>query len=197
MWVGSRKRLLTVSVGIAIATASLAQVRSGSSDSHGMPVDGLQISVLRAQPDSEPQPSPRFSVELRNVGDHDLILNLGTMLANGKRLYADAITLLLGFPSGSERPLMLMGPAGVAGRVDPFVVPLPVGASYSVAVELTKYAPLGRGPLNLERGSYTLQAQFHGEPGVNPNLDMKGMVLMPYWTGAAVSNRLQFAIDAP
>lgn len=180
-------------LAIVITVASLAEAPKGFTDSDGTPVEDLQISVLSEAANESGSP-PHFRVELRNVGDHDLILNLGMMLANGKRLYAHAITLLLSFPSGSEQRLVLMGPGIVAGRVDPFVVPVPVGASFSIPVDFTKYAPIGMDPVTLEPGTYSLQAEFQGKPGVDPNLDMKGTALMPYWTGTVVSTRIEFKI---
>jgi hypothetical protein len=193
-WRRFGKELVMLSMAMVVTTTILAKVPKGLAGSEGAPVDGLQISVLPAQTADQSELRPAFIVELHNVGDHDLILNLGTMLANGRRQYADAITLLLSFPSGSERRLLLMGPAFVAGRVDPLVVPLPVGASFSITVDFTKFAPFGRDPLKLEPGTYALQAQFQGKIAINPNLDMQGMALMPYWTGTVISTKLQFEI---
>jgi hypothetical protein len=196
--------VLTAMLFLFIITSLIGNRAFGqnSSDSRpptvvsGAPVEELQISVL-LETVNESESSPQFRVELRSVGDHDLILNLGMMLANGRSQYADAITLLLTLLSGSEQRLRLMGPAMINGRADPFVVPLPMGASFSIPVDLTKYAPFGRGrPLKLEPGSYALQAEFQGRPGVNPNLDMKGMALMPYWTGTVVSTKIEFKIKA-
>jgi len=158
-----------------------------------LPKKDLQILVLPETPISS-QSQPRFRVELRNIGDHDLILNLGMMLANGRRQYADAIALLLTLPSGSEQRLRLIGPAMINGRVDPLVVPLPVGASFSIPVDLGKFAPFGKKPLILEPGTYTLEAEFEGKKAVNPNLDMGGVALMPYWTGIVFSEKIAFTI---
>jgi len=193
-WRRFGKKLLVLSAVMVVTTTILAKVAEGLAGSEGTPVDGLQISVLPAQTADQSELRPAFTVELRNLGDHDLILNLGIMLANGRRQYADAITLLLGFPSGSKQRLVLMGPAFVAGRMDPLVVPLPVGASFSIPVDFTKFAPFGKDPLKLEPGTYVLQAQFQGKKAINPNLDMQGMALMPYWTGTVISNKLQFEI---
>jgi hypothetical protein len=38
---------------------------------------------------------PKFKVELRDSGDDDLVLNVGVMLANGKKQYPDAITFVV------------------------------------------------------------------------------------------------------
>jgi hypothetical protein len=46
----------------------------------------------------------------------------------------------------------------------------------------------------LRPGTYFLEAQFSGRGLTQPeaNLDVKGLALMPYWTGSITSNRLQF-----
>jgi hypothetical protein len=161
---------------------------------HGAAVNGLQMSLLSILADDSPKQGAWFKVELRNVGDNDLILNLGTMLANGRRQYPDSITLLLTYPSGKEQPLVLLGPVGVAGRIDPLVVPLPRGDSFVIPVDLSQFAPFGQGPPELAPGSYALQAEFQGKAGIDQNLDMQGMALMHYWTGTIVSNRLRFEL---
>jgi hypothetical protein len=46
----------------------------------------------------------------------------------------------------------------------------------------------------LKPGTYFLEAQFSGRglTQQEANLDVKGLALMPYWTGSISSNRLQF-----
>jgi hypothetical protein len=45
-----------------------------------------------------------------------------------------------------------------------------------------------------EPGLYYVEAQFAGTDASNPNQDMAGIGLMPYWQGTVVSNRLQFEV---
>ena len=45
----------------------------------GSPSDGVQMSLSSLEPNDS-----TFQLALRNVGDHDVTLNLGWMLANGK-----------------------------------------------------------------------------------------------------------------
>jgi hypothetical protein len=137
-------------------------------------------------------------VELRNVGQNDLVTNLGTMLANGKRQYPSAVALVLTDAQGKSRRLDLRGPWYVAGRVDPFVVPIPVGATFSIPVDLDKYwaAESKEFDYKLKPGSYSLEAQFNGRSvsQQDPNLDMEGIALMPYWTGTVTSNQIRFEV---
>ena len=156
----------------------------------------LEMTV-RIEPTPASQSSvPKFRVELRNVGDHDLILNLGFMLANGRNQYVNAIVLTIIDPQGKARQFDVIGPPAVAGRMDPFTLPLPAGSTFSIPVDLDKYwaAASKEFEYKFQPGRYSLEARFIGKT-VSPqeaNLDMKGIALMPYWTGTVTSNRLQF-----
>jgi hypothetical protein len=139
---------------------------------------------------------PKFRVDLQNTGEGDLTLNLGIALANGRKQYPKDIVLLLTDSQGKARQFELREPTYIAGRVDPLVVPLPVGSTFSIPVNLEKYwaAASNEFEYKLKPGIYFLEAQFSGR-GVTQqqaNLDVKGLALMPYWTGSITSNRLQF-----
>ena len=145
--------------------------------------------------------TPDFRVELRNVGENDLVLNLGVMLANGKRPYPNAIILTLTDAQGKSRRLDLRDPSFISGRVDPLVVPLPVGAVFSIPVNLDRYWAVASAEFDYKPkpGSYALEAQFTGK-GVSQqgaNLDLPGIALMPYWQGTVTSNLLRFDIPNP
>ena len=139
---------------------------------------------------------PKFRVELQNAGEDDLVLNLGIMLANGRKQYPEEIFLILTDSQGKARRFDLRGPAGIAGRMDPLIVPLPVGSAFSIPVDLEKYWPAVSNEFDykLKPGTYFLEAQFRGKglTQQEANLDVKGLALMPYWTGSITSNRLQF-----
>ncbi len=120
------------------------------------------------------------------------------MLANGKKQYPNAIVLTLVDARGKSRRLDLREPWFVAGRVDPLVLPLPTGAAFSILVDLDKYWPAASKEFDykLKPGSYSIEAQFTGR-GVRQqeaNLDVKGIALMPYWTGTVTSNRQPFEV---
>jgi hypothetical protein len=160
---------------------------------------GVGLTIHLAKVQGGPK-APRFRVDFQNTGRDDLMLNLGMMLANGSRQYPDAVTLTLTDAQGKSRRLDLIDPSFVSGRIDPFVVPLPVGASFSIPVDLDKYSPANPADFDykLRPGSYSLLARFNGK-GVTQqqaNLDMKGIALMPYWEGTATSNQLRFAIPS-
>jgi hypothetical protein len=86
----------------------------------------------------------------------------------------------------------------IDGRVDPLIVPLPVGSTFSIPVDLSNYWPTAptEPDYKLEPGNYRLEAQFIGR-GVSQqeaNLDVRGIALMPYWKGAVTSNQLTFLV---
>lgn len=142
---------------------------------------------------------PKFRVELQNAGEDDLVLNLGLTLANGRRQYPKDIILILTDSQGKARRFDLRGPAHVAGRMDPLIVPLPVGSTFSIAVDLDKYwaAASKEFEYKLKPGTYFLEAQLSGRglTQQEAKLDVKGLALMPYWTGSITSNRLRFEVS--
>src|SRR5436190_16734118 len=97
-------------------------------------------------------------VVIENVGDEDRIVNFGLMLANGKKLLPTAVRLTLA-GGGKTRTLELLVP-GIAGRVDPFVVPLGAGCRYSVACDLGKFGD--EGAAGVPPGQYRAFAEFVG-----------------------------------
>ena len=139
---------------------------------------------------------PKFRMEMRNSAEHDLILNLGFTLSNGSKQYPSALVLMIIDPQGKARQFDLIGPAGVAGRMDPLILPLPVGSTFSLPVDLGKYwaAQSKEFDYKFQRGTYSIQARLTGK-AVSPqeaNLDVKGIALMPYWTGTVTSSQLPF-----
>jgi hypothetical protein len=139
---------------------------------------------------------PMFEFELANTGEHDLILNLGYMLANGRRQFASAIHLSLRDAQNNTEILDLKGPPVIAGRVDPFVVPLPKGARIIVPINLADYSNPEQKiyEIQLKPGKYFLSAEYRGEGVKQANLDMQGIRLMPYWLGPIHSSEISFVV---
>jgi hypothetical protein len=141
---------------------------------------------------------PKFRLAIQNPAHADLILNLGTMLANGKKLYPDAITLLVTDANGKGREFTMIGPGAIAGRVDPFVLPLPAQAALSLPINLKEYwAAKSREWEYKFSGSYSIEAYVgRAVPYESANLDMKGFSAMPYWVGTVASNTVKFGVAA-
>ena len=184
--------------GLLLSTGSSARIEP-SSQTSGQAVSGLQLTVHLDQAESMESKAPKFKIEFHNVGESDLVLNIGITLANGKKQYPNAVVLAITDSQGKTRRFTLREPAIVAGRMDPLILPIPVGASFSISVDLDKYwaAASGEFDYKFKPGTYSLEAQFTGK-GVSQreaNLDVQGIALMPYWTGAVTSNQQQFKVE--
>jgi hypothetical protein len=66
-------------------------------------------------------------------------------------------------------------------------------------VDLGKYwaAPSKEFEYKFQRGTYSIQARYTGKAvsQQEANLDVKGIALMPYWTGTVTSNQLPFDVS--
>jgi hypothetical protein len=140
----------------------------------------------------------QFRAELHNPGTTDLVLNLGIVLANGAKQYVDRVRFTLTMPGGKVFHLDPAGPAFIAGRLDPLIVPLPAGATFSFPIDLKKCTASKEKnwQLTFPQGRYELRAQYTGErvPFADANLDVKGIALMTFWTGNVQSSPLAFTV---
>jgi hypothetical protein len=153
----------------------------------GKPLNGLRVGVCPAKPRDDGK--LRVWVVLDNVSTDDLVVNLGLMLANGKKQLPMAVRLIVIDGDGKEHILRRNEP-GIAGRVDPFVVPLSSGNRYAISCDLEDWRE------RLEPGRYRVRAEFVGE-AVTRNkvsLDTTGLVLMTYWTGTISSDDVQVTL---
>jgi hypothetical protein len=106
---------------------------------------------------------PKFRIELRNVGQNDLLLNLGFMPLNGEHQYLNVVYLKLVDEHRESKRLDLRTFQQVGGtREEALFLPIPVGATFSIPVDLDNYSTaafrdIGYKPMP---GSYWLEAQF-------------------------------------
>jgi hypothetical protein len=167
-------------------------------DRPGPPVNGIALLLTRA-PECGRSKAPCFRLEFRNVSENDLLLKLGIMLANGRKQYPSAVVLNITDAHGTHRRFDLIGPSGVAGRIDPFVLALPVDGRFSIAIDLSKYfaAASKEYDYKFTPGSCWIEAEFLGKSvsDQEANLDSKNVALFPYWEGIADSNELHFEIS--
>jgi hypothetical protein len=182
----------------------------------GKPENGVQMSLFHASETTKE--AFRFRVEIRNVGSNDLLLNLGDMLANGRKQYPDAVAVLITNPKGETEECGFQGPSGVAGWVGPFVVPVPAGASFSLPIDLKKwtnewkscFAPRKYIELSLAPGKYALRVQLTGKsqgnehlppipdlPPSTKSMEWGGQILFPVWIGTLISNQVEFELASP
>lgn len=156
----------------------------------GAVTDGLQMS-LSISKSSNPD-DPEFEVAIRNVGEKDVTLNLGIMLANGKVQLPEKIRLNLADKSGKTRELFFSDKrfAAISGRVDDYVVPLRAGSTYTISLQLDQFwsPDTKEFELRLKPGRYEVSAQFQGDGAEHINTDMQGMKLVTFWKGKLQSN---------
>lgn len=180
---------------VAFSLIMIGSIQTGLSQAATASSNGPTLSLA-----STPEPH-QFRVELHNSGSHDLILDLGTTLANGAKQYPNAVEYALTTPDGRILHLVPVDDlAMIGGRVDPLIVPLPSGATFSFLINLERYlAPKEKDwKLHLSPGRYMLQAEYTGRavPVTEANLDVKGIALMPYWVGRVVSAPIVFTLTS-
>ena len=177
-------------------------IRQGSSQTPSADVaawgessNGLRIGISSNSVTMSPT-AAKFAVAIQNTGDADRVVNLGIMLANGRKMYAMAVGLILTSPNGVRRELNLRGPAIIAGRLDDLIVALPAGAIYGLAVSLADYDSPGAPDFQggLVPGRYQIAVRFDGRAATDHNLDSPGIPLMNVWKGRIESRTLTFEI---
>ena len=168
----------------AAKAAGQPKAAEGERPAWGTARKGLRLGLCRADVKGEGKVCLLAVVE--NVSTEDLIVNLGLMLGNGKKQLPTAVRLVFTDAGGKERALRRKV-GGVAGRVDPFGVPLAAGCRYTIACDLEDYLDedAARAGEPLAPGRYRARAEFVGKA---PSIDTTGLALMTYWTGTVESN---------
>jgi hypothetical protein len=133
--------------------------------------------------------SERVKATVTNGGEADQLVNLGVMLGNGKDMFPSGIVLECLAADGKKLDIV-REPFHVAGRMDPLIVPLPAGASWSVTLPLRRMTGKGpKGPERIEPGTYRVRAVLGGKPVAKgeTNGDAEGLATWRFWTGTARS----------
>jgi hypothetical protein len=152
----------------------------------GAPVSGITL-CLASIPATD-----SASVEIRNDGSTDVLVDLGIMLANGAHQYPNALTLVVSDSSRVEIEGTPIDPPGVAGRIDPLAIPLSAGAALRIPLRLSRYvfhAADRAGALDLGGQRSTIRAKLTGRRPTRSEL-------VSYWTGSAVSNAITVELPA-
>ncbi len=149
--------------GLLLAGSAIAQDQYGAAASNE--IEGLQLTARLDQSEGTAPGLPKFQVQLRNVGERNLLLNIGSIAFAGREQYATAISLILIAPGAKPQFLLFLRPAeDPEAKPRPLLLPLPVGASFSIPVDLANYHAIGsntRFP-ELKAGSYLIAARFIG-----------------------------------
>ncbi len=185
--------LVTGPVG-SVASQSLSAIAGewGSANA------GLRMAISSVSPATERIEEPQFCVGIENVGDSDVVVNLGSMLSNGKVMFPEAVRLLLTDLRDATRELQYFDRRypGIAGRVDDFIVALRAGSVYTIRVSVDRYwSPTTKEwGIKLASGRYRIEARFEGHGARYLNLDTPGIALLNFWKGTLQSNSLSFEV---
>jgi hypothetical protein len=155
---------------------------------------GLQMSLSASSAND-------MTLSLRNASKQDKMLSIGMMLApsvatvvKGKTKdlatehyqFPDAITLVVKDGAGKATELVIKGPPGVGGTVEPMEVPLPPGAVYSFQTPLSEYVDRKTfGPL--PKGAVEITAKYESK-------DSHNRTNRCYWTGSLKSNTVSIKL---
>ena len=180
----TRIPLIVATLMLVVATADASLLVQDKDCGHA--VDGLQMCLTAS--------GSNLQLALRNVGDRDITLNLGVMMANGKVQLPDRVGIKFTDAQGKTR-LFKFGDKrypGVAGRLDYYVLPLRTGSTYTLQLTLDQFwcQETKEFSIPLLSGENQLTAQFEGTGANSPNLDMPGIKLMNYWLDKVESNTL-------
>ena len=151
----------------------------------GKTENGLRMGVAVIGP-------KRLAVVIENVGKDDAVVNLGIMLANGKRQFPTAIKLSHHRPDREDPHLRVAPSRSRRARRSVRRAAARRGAVHARAaaghVHRRHLQPLAE-------GRYRITAEFTGEKVTKTNADSGGLALMPYWTGTLRSGEV--ALDLP
>jgi hypothetical protein len=181
---------------VAMGSIAAEDTPAPGSKSADAPASSLQLSLVALALD---QPLA-FRLTLENRGATDVMINMGSMLANGKVMWPEAVRLVVQDAGGTQRELLFTDPRypGVAGRVDDFIVPLRAGSTYSLWLSLKNYwCPRTKEfpPITVPPGEYRVHAILSSEAPRHVNGDMRGMKLMNIWKGNLSSAPITIRIE--
>jgi hypothetical protein len=180
------KTLLTLAVLLLVIAVSGSDAASHVTPDCGRAVDGVQMCLASS--------GSNLRLAFSNVGDRDVTLNLGIMLANGKVQLPTDIAMKFTDAHGITRLFKFADKTHtfVAGRVDDYVLTLRAGSTYSLQLTIDQFwcRETTEFSIPLLSGSNYLTAQFEGTGAHAVNLDMSGVKLMNFWLGKVESNTL-------
>lgn len=179
--------------------------------SWGRPVTGLQISIAVNR---EQRDDAQFRIDFHNISKADLKLNMGIRLGNDTQ-YPMAVVLIVTDPHGKTERFGIGAPP-IAGRVYPYVLTLPPGATFSIPFGFHRYLgpvqtpttpvsphilTLGSYPFGATRylgpGVYSIRAEFGGTGAGRQGFDCRSVNPKgDCWTGNIISNQLRVELPS-
>jgi hypothetical protein len=129
--------------------------------------------------------SPAFRITLLNDGSTDASVVLGMSIGNGRRYVATSLVVELrrGQDAPIEQYLPGGGPPAVAGRVDPWIVALPIGSEFSLTQLADKFLTMQGDALRLPAGESFVRARVIRYSGHRYNPESVGPGLVRVFDG--------------
>ena len=182
--------VITVALCLSGVLVGCRTARTPAEGQHGGDIaNGLRMSLSVSGTGNGANPA--VEIAIRNAGEDDVCLNLGSMLANGKVMIPDRIHLRV--LNGGATPVDLQFIdrrfAGIAGRSDDYVIPLRSGSTYTLECRFDQFVSTATGDtLNLKPGRHQVFAWFQGTGATAGNADMTGVQLLNFWKDDLRSN---------
>jgi len=179
--------------GLRSQTAT-QETAAEASPAWGPTEKGLKIGVQRVLGGAE------ILVHFKNLSTNDMALNLGIKLRNYEIEYPDAIQWRLTDSGGATHEFHYRIISSVRGQVEPFMVRIPSGATYSLSFLSDNFVETRTGNRlsSLEHGRYDLMAEFEGHSvRATDYTDTAGLSLMPCWTGSVWSAKVSISVPEP
>jgi hypothetical protein len=191
--------VLVAVIGCALLSVSLfgftPEGQATTTLEYGPVVNGLQLSISLDKPSKDG--SLNLLVTLQNVGEKDVLVNLGAIVGQFQSPNAFYLSIKDDVGNMKEYHFVDNRYSGIAGRIDNYVLPLRNGASYSLKLPLKQFWP---SKLNLEEfpfkklnhGTYQVYASFDGSDYKYFNSgDKDNPIISPIWNGFIWKGKLQ------
>lgn len=187
---------LLATIALVFGVAAELAAQSPTVHAWGSVERGLRLGVSAT---ARPEGNVAVDIVVENVGSADVVLRLGTMLANGKVMWPDAIRLEVTDSGGAVTTLRFFDrryPV-IGGRMDDYLVALRGSSRIGVVTTLADYALVttSEPQTRLSAGRYRVRALLDATAASSLNLDTPGIALLNFWLGSLESGSSDLQIQ--
>ena len=130
---------------------------------------------------------PTFRFTFQNVGSAPTAIVIGSVLGNDRRYALGPLRFVLTHDSSPVTTFDYFDVVAVGGRLDQWLIPLPVGATYTVPLAISNgYRPQFVAATSV-RVSYTAPENRPHNP------DVRGLQFIHVWSGILESNQISLS----
>jgi hypothetical protein len=137
--------------------------------------------------------SSEVTLSIHNADRTDTAVLIGIALANGRWYQPRELVMQLRRSGSPEvETLVYNGATNIAGRIDHWVIALPVRATFTLTLRAADF--IATTPAPAASPAEELKVLLTGRPVTSDlNVDMTGMKTWRVWTGSASSNALRLS----